>query len=382
MTDANTATLLVWNANGTEMREEFRLPTFPNILDDFDNLPSDLKETVAKLEELSGSQITTLQKIAHNHYIVYDACTADDRHFIIRILNVDTNTELDFSKDKFRRGCDVMNWISSSSKIPIPRIYFYTAEYRTAEQLAPYMITSKCNGKLLANTFGVLPFEAKVANIRSYASIAIELWRINAPSGIGSVSSLDSVSNIPVIGPSILPSELEPPTVNKLNSSNIGYSEQDLDEARRTLKRLEGLVSQHIAYYDAALLRNVPTHEDMYPQNVLVNDRGLITGIIDWEYHMVKPAVLAAAYPYWIRYDGLRNPQSMNRDSLPSAFRFSSPGDATELRKVYEEIVIELDPEYHLALKGGEFCRIAREWLFPGLNDLGCRHLKAWLDSL
>jgi hypothetical protein len=50
----------------------------------------------------------------------------------------------------------------------------------------------------------------------------------------------------------------------------------------------------------------VPSHEDFGAQNVFINDDGLITGVIDWEFHMVKSAVLAATYPFWIRYDAIR----------------------------------------------------------------------------
>ena len=46
------------------------------------------------------------------------------------------------------------------------------------------------------------------------------------------------------------------------------------------------------------------------------------------------------------------------------------------------QIVKEEDPEYYRALKAGEFCRMAEEWLLNDGVDIGCRHMKAWLDSL
>lgn len=81
----------------------------------------------------------------------------DNRHFIIRVVNADSTHDLSFFKDKLRRECDVMKWISSSTKIPIPRIHYYTVDQSTL-----YMITDKCHGKILADAFGLLPFEAKV----------------------------------------------------------------------------------------------------------------------------------------------------------------------------------------------------------------------------
>ena len=61
-----------------------------------------------------------------------------------------------------------------------------------------------------------------------------------------------------------------------------------------------------VSGYDAALLRGVPSsHEDFSTRNVFINDKGHITGVVDWELHMVKSAVLAAAHPSWNRYDGI-----------------------------------------------------------------------------
>ena len=46
------------------------------------------------------------------------------------------------------------------------------------------------------------------------------------------------------------------------------------------------------------------------------------------------------------------------------------------------QIVKEEDSEYYRALKAGEFCRMAEEWLLNDGVDIGCRRMKAWLDSL
>ena len=39
-------------------------------------------------------------------------------------------------------------------------------------------------------------------------------------------------------------------------------------------------------------------------------------------------------------------------------------------------------PEYYRALKAGEFCRMAEEWLLSDVVDIGCHRMKACLDSL
>lgn len=169
----------------------------------------------------------------------------------------------------------------------------------------------------------------------SYACITLDLFRIDAPNGIGSVSSFkliaDARSGKPILGPYILPSGLHTPSTVfqsieeyfkwlisvKKTLAVVGTMKPDLDEAQATLKRLENLVSESVMLY---LRRGVPSHEDFSAQNVFINGKGLITGVIDWEFHMVKPAVLAAAYPSWIRYDGIADPRFVDKKTRSQFF--------------------------------------------------------------
>ena len=95
-----------------------------------------------------------------------------------------------------------------------------------------------------------------------------------------------------------------------------------------------------VSGYDAAFLRGVPSHEDLSGQNVFINREGLITGIIDWEFHMIKPAVLAAAYPSWIRYDGTADPRFVDRKGQFPSFWMASPVDAEKLRQEYDVVCV------------------------------------------
>jgi hypothetical protein len=71
-----------------------------------------------------------------------------------------------------------------------------------------------------------------------------------------------------------------------------------------------------------------------------INSEGLITGVIDWEFHMVKPAVLAATYPSWIRYDGTIDPRFVDRKGQFSSFWTVSPVDAKRLRQEYDAVCV------------------------------------------
>ena len=120
----------------------------------------------------------------------------------------------------------------------------------------------------------------------------------------------------------------------------MGTTIPDLDEAQITLKQLESLISESVSGYDAELLRGVPSHQDFSAHNVFINGEGLITSIIDWEFHIVKPAVLAADYPAWIRYSGTADPRFVDKMSQFSSFWMASPVDAKRLRQEYDAVSI------------------------------------------
>ena len=100
-------------------------------------------------------------------------------------------------------------------------------------------------------------FSEQISNIRSYARIALDLFRVDAPNGIGSVSSFkltpDTRSGEPNMGPYILPSGLYTPSIVfqsieeylkwlisvKKILAGVGTAKPDLDEAKVTLERLE-----------------------------------------------------------------------------------------------------------------------------------------------
>lgn len=83
-----------------------------------------------------------------------------------------------------------------------------------------------------------------------------------------------------------------------------------------------------------SLRRCVLRHDDLNDRNILASDEGNITGIVDWEYHSVQPAILAVEYPPWLLYDGPFNPKfaSVNTVWLDSA------DESARMCHLYEEV--------------------------------------------
>ncbi len=125
----------------------------------------------------------------------------------------------------------------------------------------------------------------------------------------------------------------------KRESDRIGSDDDSQARANEVLDRLtEKLPSIMERVSSSVYRRCILSHEDLNETNVLVNSDGDVTGIIDWEYHSTRPVVLAAQYPYYLRYDGVCDP----RFALGEGERWwvCSPEDAAKLRAIYAEVSV------------------------------------------
>ena len=68
--------------------------------------------------------------------------------------------------------------------------------------------------------------------------------------------------------------------------------------------------------------------------NILVDKNGSITGVVDWEYQALHPAVLAASYPPWLSYDGCNGPRLANKQT----FWLENPKESKRLRDLYLKV--------------------------------------------
>ncbi|KAG6812517.1 hypothetical protein H0H92_002408 [Tricholoma furcatifolium] len=84
-----------------------------------------------------------------------------------------------------------------------------------------------------------------------------------------------------------------------------------------------------------SLLRGVLSHDDLNEQNILVDEHGQVTGVVDWEYHSITPAFLAANYPPWLSYDGPLDPRFADPHSL---LWLDSAEQSKSLREYYSEV--------------------------------------------
>ena len=113
----------------------------------------------------------------------------------------------------------------------------------------------------------------------------------------------------------------------------------DLHEALQGLKSLQEYTLSLCRTFDATHLRLVPTHEDLNTHNILCDRSGEITGIIDWEFHSIKPAVIATSYPPWTSHSGVHClVETLQQDSRFSSYFLCSSSEGERLREYYRSV--------------------------------------------
>jgi hypothetical protein len=120
----------------------------------------------------------------------------------------------------------------------------------------------------------------------------------------------------------------------KKNSPVIGGDDNGhIDELRGYVDGILALLSSEATISN--LLRCVLVHNDLNERNILVDEGGCITGVIDWEYQTLQPAILAADYPPWLSYDGSCDPRFADPKQT---FWLDSPKESKRLRDLYVQV--------------------------------------------
>ncbi|KAJ3771674.1 hypothetical protein FB446DRAFT_789419 [Lentinula raphanica] len=125
-------------------------------------------------------------------------------------------------------------------------------------------------------------------------------------------------------------------------------------------------------------------HYDPSVSNIIVDpESAKINGIVDWELTMAVPALLAAVYPEWIRYDGKMTPTSFWSSNLlqlsPEQFEYG------KWRELFEDAIGKVSPDYLAALHAGQELRELLDWLrFAGFGrpiDQRMAALNDWITE-
>ncbi len=186
--------------------------------------------------------------------------------------------------------------------------------------------------------------------MRNTASFMLQLNSLAVPQRIGTtVIRDDAVDVVPLefralgFNPGCVFDTLEAfihsLVLAKRESDRIGSDGASRTRAHEVLDRLVARlpsIFQRLSSESASVSvyrRCILSHDDLNESNVLVDDGGRIS-VVDWEFHSVRPVVLAAEYPCYLRHDGVYDP----RFGLGEKWWVASPDDAAKLRAVYAEV--------------------------------------------
>ncbi|KAI0640496.1 hypothetical protein C8Q79DRAFT_921510 [Trametes meyenii] len=369
--------ILVWNSIGNSEN----VPPFPESFDHWE-VGQPLDELrwaiIQEVEAALSINIARMDVRAMDRAFVLDVEYEDGRHDIVRATNPgDERNKLGPELNRrLRRELDLLRWLKTTTTIPIPAIR------RVIQPCDPnvfpvIIIMEKLPGSMGLNALGLSPYSAKEQLMRDMADVQVQLFRLALPPRIGTAEWHDGkMEVIPMSGLHTAPkvfNTLEE-YVSFLLDTWQHFLEQEADTTTRELgsalltrakAELPALYTT-LAHSPQAYRRCMLMHDDPTPMNFLMDaTSGRLTGVIDWEYQSVLPAVLAVGYPFCIRYDGARGPGYPAPTSSQELQQHwcVSPEDAETLREVYSESIRAKDQECWEALVEGERLRQLIEWL-------------------
>ncbi|KAF9520842.1 hypothetical protein BS47DRAFT_1481178 [Hydnum rufescens UP504] len=285
---------------------------------------------------------------------------------------------------KLRAEACLLQWLANCSSIPAPRVLF-----PEEDRYRDFIIMDKLPGAMLLNMYSTLDTLAKERLVESFANVALDLFGLDVPQRIGTFFpdiSSKSFDVIPRIGIQRFKATRVFNDIQeylaflfemKSNSPVIGGDDGGhIDELRRHVDGvLAGLLSETTT---SNLFRCVLVHNDLNEMNILVDEDGNITGVIDWEYQTLQPAILAADYPPWLSYDDCSDPRFADHKQT---FWLDSPEESERLRDLYTRIVKSKHHDYWKALIQGARLRSCVKWLLNLGDDPGCRRMRQWMDA-
>ncbi|KAI9069802.1 kinase-like protein [Trametes sanguinea] len=325
-----------------------------------------------------------------NANVVLDVEYDDGRHDIVRAANTEYNGDgpkIVDTEQRVKREIGILQWLKAHSGIPVPAIRaVFTSGHPEGFTV---VVMEKLPGSMVLNSLGAAPYAVKERFVRGLADIQVQLFQMEMPQGVGTaqfeggrLSLVPRVAIDPFHSASRVFGTLEEYVADLIEkvSSSPPTGGPDDDARSRVLARLDAeLPAIYARISKPSHRRSVLHHGDPSPMNVLMDGEGNVTGVIDWEYQAVLPAVLAVEYPQYIRYDGKWDPRFPHKAATVESWWLSSAEDSVRLREVYAEAIKTKDGECWDALVHGERLRQITEWLTIGK---GYQAMEAWLDSV
>ncbi|KAF9043643.1 hypothetical protein BDZ89DRAFT_238779 [Hymenopellis radicata] len=389
MSDSKHALVPYWDREGVMVRLEGVPESIEGWVQADLHVDSHQGNVLSIVESCLDQTIVAIRTRAVGLNTILDARLSDGAQVILRVsrpFKDDRDKERKMQRSTGEIG--IMRFLRRVSTIPVPDIY----AVHSASEAEPFnfIVMQLMPGTTLMNGFGLLHTDAKERCILSYADICLQLFDIEVPQVIGGTLSVDdgnSLTALPIIHVQAtvvcheIFSSLEEYTTFLFKSKRqwLDLQALSIDERARQDSLLSLLEAQAVSIMQStsspSLRRCVLCHDDLNEQNILIHPDGNISAVIDWEYHSIKPVILAVSSPPWLKYDGTLSPYTTNGQT----FWLESPAESARLNALFEEYVKSRNVQYFEALTAGRKLREIVEWV----NDCEQRameRLELWLD--
>ncbi|KAF5580067.1 hypothetical protein FPANT_9462 [Fusarium pseudoanthophilum] len=335
---------------------------------------------------------TTIQALFHTDNVrikhfaegcfnkLYEVQVNDQAPLLLRVaLPVDP-------QNKTMSEVATIEWVSTITELPIPKVIHYDAS-RDSPVTYEWILMSKLPGARMQDTWRHLTLPQKTDTVRQIASFIASLFRERF-TGIGNIYPPVYASELPRPGP-IVSTCFFYGLINKSdikrgpfrNSSEwfaarleatkrdatatmakwCGKGDLDcaavkeIDDAARTFGIAERLLHliRCIFPCHAEAETTVLYHDDLHGNNILVDDAGNITGIVDWECVSIVPLWKACGIPQflfeqprWTEPDRRRYRHDANGEMSELYYKHLHQYETTRLREVFLEEMERLDPRW------------------------------------
>jgi len=395
-----------WDVDGNIVIEQEKHNELANLLDSVDGESTSVARDVAaiakSLEQITREKPESLAPRSSEDSNVLDAVFPKGVRYRVKLFS-DASQKDDIAKRIWKKTMSreraMMEWMSARTRVPLPKVL----SNEVSSTGTAYMITEYPRGTPIYGHFSGLSDDQKQANLQSYVDLTLSMFRTPCPSYIGSIVAISIANDTARLGPCIHPFDasrapavferiedyfgwllqnkrtLMAASIARAHVENDGSAvtilrtrladtkaDRELAKIRRAFARLEVHLAEAIRNLDKPLLRCVPVNEHLGPRNVCMDAEGQIADVVDWSAHVVKPAILAAAYPSWLSYPDRDHPQLNARDGR----YMESPEDAERLCVWLDLVLLQRDVEYYNALKEGIFMRKTEAWLKDPKSDL------------
>jgi Phosphotransferase enzyme family len=174
------------------------------------------------------------------------------------------------------------------------------------------------------------------------------------------------------------------------NRADLSSDDEDeIDEAMRTLQiinRLKPHVSEIFPDCDQDLEPSMLFHDDLNKHNILVDDNGILTGVVDRECVSALPLWKACDYPCFLesksRYEELdRN--NYNKDDPDTLYwEHLMEYELTKLRRYFLDEMRQLEPKWIEVFESATTKRDFYVAIHNCDNVFMRRHINDWLDDI